>query len=148
MRKGLDDLDIDVGILFPDHLLLFAGVPHIGNTPPPSLMPTTVGWSRNGCRRTTVSTGWLMACPQNPEDSAKEILKARQARPDCRGLPPTAGVNPLWGDRKYDPIFAAAEEADLPVCLHSVTVVSPVFPCQLDQFENHLRGRCCRTPSR
>ena len=51
---------------------------------------------------------------------------------------PTAGVNPLWGHRKYDPIFAAAQEADLPVCLHSVTIVSPAFPYQLDQFENHF----------
>jgi predicted TIM-barrel fold metal-dependent hydrolase len=51
---------------------------------------------------------------------------------------PTAGVNPLWGHRKYDPIFEAAQEVDLPVALHSVTVVSPAFPAQLDQFENHF----------
>jgi predicted TIM-barrel fold metal-dependent hydrolase len=51
---------------------------------------------------------------------------------------PTSWVNPLWGHRKYDPIFAAAEAMELPVSLHSVTLVSPAFPCQLDQFENHF----------
>jgi predicted TIM-barrel fold metal-dependent hydrolase len=49
---------------------------------------------------------------------------------------PTAGVDPLWGHRRYDPILAAAEAADLPVVLHSVTVISPAFPTQLNQFEN------------
>ena len=82
--------------------------------------------------------GVLMACPQDPETPPRRSRNT----PDNPASPPiylpTAGVNPLWGHRKYDPILAAAEEADLPLCLHSVTVVSPAFPCQLDQFENHF----------
>ena len=50
---------------------------------------------------------------------------------DRRGQPP-------GGHRIYDPIMAAADATGLPVCLHSVTLVSPAFPCQLDQFENHF----------
>jgi predicted TIM-barrel fold metal-dependent hydrolase len=45
---------------------------------------------------------------------------------------PCAGLDPLWGNRRYDPIFEAAEEVGLPVLLHAVTVVSPVYP-----FNNH-----------
>jgi len=45
---------------------------------------------------------------------------------------PCAGLDPLWGHRRYDPIFDAAQNARLPVLLHSVTVTSPVFP-----FNNH-----------
>jgi uncharacterized protein len=51
---------------------------------------------------------------------------------------PTAGVEPLWGHRKYDPIYQAAQDADLPVLLHSVTVVHPVFPCQLHGFDTEM----------
>ena len=43
-----------------------------------------------------------------------------------------AGLDPLWGHRRYDPIYDAAQNAGLPVLLHAVTVTSPVFP-----FNNH-----------
>ena len=42
MRAGLDALDIDIGILFPDNLLLFATIPHIEYARAVS-MPTTAG---------------------------------------------------------------------------------------------------------
>ena len=82
--------------------------------------------------------GVLLACPQNPEATRPGDRALREEERIVGVYLPTAGVNPLWGDRKYDPILAAAQEADLPVCLHSVTVVTPAFPCQLDQFENHF----------
>ena len=82
--------------------------------------------------------GALLACPQDPEDSAREIERYATEEKIVAVFLPTAGVNPLWGHRKYDPILAAAEAASLPVFLHSVTLVSPAFPCQLDQFENHF----------
>ena len=82
--------------------------------------------------------GALLACPQDPEDSAREIARYAGEERIVAVFLPTAGVNPLWGHRRYDPILAAAEAAGLPVVLHSVTLVSPVFPCQLDQFENHF----------
>ena len=73
-----------------------------------------------------------------PEAAAAEIRKYAQDSRFVGIYLPTAGVNPLWGHRKYDPIFEAAQETNLPVCLHSVTIVSPAFPCQIDQFENHF----------
>src|SRR4051812_34430410 len=65
-----------------------------------------------------------------PEDAAREIGR-HAAQAVCLSLP-CAGLAPLWGDRRYDPIFDAAQNADLPVLLHAVTVTSPVFP-----FNNH-----------
>jgi predicted TIM-barrel fold metal-dependent hydrolase len=82
--------------------------------------------------------GVVLAAPQNPEEAAREIERYAREERIVGVYLPTAGVNPLWGDRRYDPIMAAAEAADLPVCLHSVTLISPAFPCQLDQFENHF----------
>ncbi len=137
MRRGLTELDIDVGILFPDHMLLFAGLSHIEYAT--ALSHAYNRWLvEKWLQEDSGLFGVLLACPQNPEDSATEIAKYARNDRIVGVYLPTAGVNPLWGHRKYDAIFAAAEAADLPVCLHSVTVVSPVFPAQLEQFENHF----------
>jgi uncharacterized protein len=137
LREGLSALGIDIGILFPDHLLLFAPIPQIEYAT--ALSHAYNRWLvEEWLTREAGLYGAILACPQNPEDSAREIERyAREERVVGIYLP-TAGVNPLWGHRKYDPILAAAEAADLPVLLHSVTLVSPAFPCQLDQFENHF----------
>lgn len=137
MREGLSALGIDIGILFPDNMLLFAAIPHIEYAIELShaynrwLMEEWLG-EENGLY------GALLACPQDPDDSAREIERYATEEKIVAVFLPTAGVNPLWGHRKYDPILAAAEAANLPVFLHSVTLVSPAFPCQLDQFENHF----------
>jgi predicted TIM-barrel fold metal-dependent hydrolase len=137
MRRGLDELGIDVGVLFPDHMLLFAGLPHIEYATALSL-----AYNRWLIERWLGEIndlyGVLLACPQNPEASARQIREYAKNDRIVGVYLPTAGVNPLWGHRKYDCIFEAAQEVDLPVALHSVTVVSPAFPAQLDQFENHF----------
>ena len=137
MRRGLDDLDIDVGILFPDHLLLFAALPNREYAT--ALSHAYNRWLvEEWLQEDNGLYGVALACPQNPEDSAQEILRMAKNDRIVGIYLPTAGVHPLWGDRKYDPIFAAAQETDLPVCLHSVTITTPQFPYQLDQFENHF----------
>jgi predicted TIM-barrel fold metal-dependent hydrolase len=76
--------------------------------------------------------GAIVACPQDPEDAAREIAKYADEPSVVAVYLPCAGLDPLWGDRRYDPIFDAAQNARLPVLLHAVTVTSPVFP-----FNNH-----------
>jgi predicted TIM-barrel fold metal-dependent hydrolase len=136
MRAELSVIGVDVGILFPDHMLLMAAIPNIEYA-------TFLGRAYNRW----LAAEWLdepgfygviLASPQNPEAAAAEIRKYAQDSRFVGVYLPTAAVNPLWGHRKYDPIFEAAQETNLPVCLHSVTIVSPAFPCQLDQFENHF----------
>ncbi len=137
MRAGLDALDIAVGILFPDNLLLFAPIPQIEYAT--ALAEAYNRWLVEEWLQTEPGLyGALLACPQNPEASAREIARYAGHEKIVAVYLPTAGVNPLWGARKYDPILAAAQAAGLPVALHSVTLVSPAFPCQLDQFENHF----------
>ncbi len=137
MRAELSELGIEIGIIFPDNMLLFAPLPNIEYAT--ALSHAYNRWLLDEwLRREPGLYGVLLACPQNPIDSAKEIERYAAEEKIVGVFLPTAGVNPLWGDRKYDPILAAAEAADLPVCLHSVTLVSPAFPCQLDQFENHF----------
>jgi predicted TIM-barrel fold metal-dependent hydrolase len=136
MRRELSEIGVDIGILFPDHMLLMAALPNIEYA-------TFLGraynrWLQAEWLDEPGFYGVILASPQNPEAAAEEIRTyARDSRFVGVYLP-TAGVNPLWGHRKYDPIFEAAQETNLPVCLHSVTIVSPAFPCQIDQFENHF----------
>ena len=137
MREGLSALGIDIGVLFPDHLLLFAPIPNIEYAV--ALSHAYNRWLlAEWLQEEPGLYGALLACPQDPDDSAREIARYAAEEKVVAVFLPTAGVNPLWGHRRYDPILAAAEAANLPVLLHSVTLVSPAFPCQLDQFENHF----------
>jgi predicted TIM-barrel fold metal-dependent hydrolase len=135
MRTELDAIGIDIGILFPDNMLLMAPIP---------LAEYAVALSR--AYNTWIADQWIgkaeglyaavLACPQDPHAAADQIREFGSDRRVAAIYLPTAGVNPMWGNRKYDPIFEAAVELDLPVVLHSVTIVSPAFPCNTDQFEN------------
>jgi predicted TIM-barrel fold metal-dependent hydrolase len=48
---------------------------------------------------------------------------------------PSAAVDPLYGNRRYDPLYDAAQECGLPVVLHAVTAISPIYPFNLHGFE-------------
>jgi uncharacterized protein len=137
MRSELTELGINAAVLFPDHMLLFAPIPHIEYAT--ALSHAYNRWLiEEWLTKEPQLYGAMLACPQNPEDSARAIETYGREEKVVAVYLPTAGVNPLWGHRKYDPIFAAAEAMGLPVALHSVTLVSPAFPCQIDQFENHF----------
>jgi predicted TIM-barrel fold metal-dependent hydrolase len=136
MRAELSELEIDIGILFPDHMLLFACIPNAEYAT--ALAQAYNRWlMEEWLTRERGLYGVVLACPQDPQAAAREIERYAKEEKIVGIYLPTAGVNPLWGHRVYDPIMAAADATGLPVCLHSVTVVTPAFPCQLDQFENH-----------
>jgi len=137
MREELDLLGIDDGVLLPENLLQFASLSH-----PDYAVAVARAYNRwlaaewmeegNGLH------GAIMAIPQDPEESVKEIYRHADT-PGMRAIfLPTAGVNPLWGHRKYFPIMRAAEEVGLPVILHSVGFVGNAFPHQVEQFENNF----------
>lgn len=137
MRDELSALGIDYGILLPDYLLGFALLSNIEYATALSRAYNRwmiAEWLREG----NGLYGAVMACPQNPEETVKEIERYVGTPGVVAVYLPTAGVDPLWGHRRYDRILAAAEAADLPVMLHSVTVTSPAFPTQINQFENHF----------
>ena len=50
------------------------------------------------------------------------------------GLPVTT---PTW-----NPIWAAAHEADLPIMYHGFTIETPYFPGTCDVWDNPAMGRC------
>jgi uncharacterized protein len=142
MREELDEIHVDIGVLFPDHLLKLAMITQAEYAA--ALARAYNAWllEKWGSQEKGL-LGCIIACPQDPEDAAREIRRyARE--PGMVGVYlPCAGLDPLWGHRRYDPLYEAAQETDLPVLLHSVTVVHPVFPFNLHVFETEFGRHIC-----
>ena len=145
MRAELSAISVDIGILFPDHLLKMAVIPQTDYAA--ALARAYNAWLIDKwCSLEQRLLGCLVAAPQDPEGAAREIERYAKEPAIVGVYLPTAGVDPLWGNRKYDPIFQAAQDADLPVLFHSVTVIHPVFPCELHQFDTELARHALAHP--
>ena len=90
--------------------------------------------------------GALLAAPQDPASAAREILQLGSEGKVVAVFLPTCGVYPLYGNRKYDPIFEAAEQMDLPLILHAVGGTHNAFPYQLEQFETEFARHALAHP--
>jgi predicted TIM-barrel fold metal-dependent hydrolase len=83
----------------------------------------------------------VLALATDPEWSA-QVIKER-AREDW-----VAAVWPLLpegmpvDDPDLEPIWAAADEADLPIMYHAFTIETPYFPGYRDIWDNPAMGRC------
>ena len=90
--------------------------------------------------------GAAIVAPQDPEEAAREIANHAGNPRIAAVLLPLGGVDPLWGDRRYDPIYAAAIAAGLPVIMHGgndlllpgTTSLTPVFA---SRFEQHAMSQ-------
>ncbi len=142
MREELDEIHVDIGVLFPDHLLKIAMITQADYAA--ALARAYNAWLlEKWCSQEKGLLGCVIACPQDPESAAEEIRRYAK-EPGMVGVYlPCAGLDPLWGHRRYDPIYEAAQETDLPVLLHSVTVVHPVFPFNLHVFETEFGRHIC-----
>jgi uncharacterized protein len=137
MREELDELGVDIGILFPDHLLTIATLPNRDYAA--AVARAYNAWLIDRwCRDNNGLYAVLVAAPQDPVDAARQIEKYAKERRVVGVYLPTAGLRPLYGDTWYDPMYAAAEAAGLPVCLHSVSVLSQNFPFNLHDFDTAM----------
>jgi uncharacterized protein len=126
---------VNAAILFPDHLLTLAALPN----------------PRYACALARAYNRWLVAewiddpqrglygaivaAPHDPAEAAREI-RAYAGDPNAVAVYlPTAAVSPLWGHRMYDPVFDAAQETGLPVVFHTVGIIHPNFPHQVQGIE-------------
>src|SRR5258708_2931172 len=137
MRSELSAIKVDIGILFPDHLLKLA----LHQNPDYALALSRAynAWLvEQWCDPGQGLLGVIIACPQEHEEAALEIEKYANDPRIVGVYLPTAGIHPLWGDRRYHPIFRACEEAGLPAILHSVTVITQNFPNNLADFDTGL----------
>lgn len=142
LREELDEIHVDIGIIFPDHLLK---LPVLTQTEYASALARAYNaWLlEEWCSLEKGLLGCVVACTQDPQDAAREIEKYANEPTIVGVYLPCAGVDPMWGDRKYDPIYEAAQAADLPVLLHSVTVTHPVFPFNNHGFDTEIGRHSC-----
>ena len=137
MRQGLDALNVDQAVLFPDHLLSLAMVrdPAFGT----ALARAYNRWLHERWLSEERSLrGALVIAPQNPEAGAQDISRHAGEREFACVYLPASGLKILYGHEMYDPVYQAAAEAGLPVVIHSVEAVYPAFPFQLDQFRTSM----------
>ena len=91
--------------------------------------------------------GAIIAAPQDPEDAAREIARGADHPWVAGVLLPMGGVDPLWGDRRYDAIYAAATEANLPVILHAGgDLLLPGSPNRPTQFASAFEQQAMSHP--
>ena len=132
-RQDLDSFGIESAILFPDHLLkinLLANGDYAM-----ALARAYNRWLIDKWLSTTKGFyGAICTNPKDPEGSAQEIRELGKKNKMVCAYLPASGVNPLFGDAKYYPIYEAAEEVGIPVAFHGLAIIHPVFPSQLDQF--------------
>jgi uncharacterized protein len=137
LRKDLDSLGVDKAVLFPDHLLKLALFPNADYAM--GLARAYNRWLRSKwLGKQKGLYGCICVAPQDPEGSAEEIKRFAGKDSMVGAYLPAAGVSPLYGDKRYDPVYEAAERENIPVVLHSVGIIHPVFPFQLDVFPNEL----------
>jgi predicted TIM-barrel fold metal-dependent hydrolase len=145
MRAELSRLHVNIAVLFPDHLLKLPVLTQSEYAA--ALARAYNAWIADvWCDVEQGLLGCVVACPQDPDDAAAQIERYA-GQPAVVGVYlPCAGIDPLWGNRKYNPIFRAAEECGLPVLLHSVNVTHPVYPFNNHGFDNELARHALSHP--
>jgi predicted TIM-barrel fold metal-dependent hydrolase len=133
MRRSLDELGVDLAILFPDNLLLLPMV-----KPPDFAVALASAYNAWLYERWLTAEptlkGAIVVAPQDPHRAAAEIRKWGDAPEWVAVYLAACGVSPLYGHHSYDAIYRAATEVGLPLMLHSVEATYPVFPFQLSDF--------------
>jgi uncharacterized protein len=145
LRDDLDELGIDAAVVFTGRLLDQAAVHRPGE--PLEIARTYNRYLQARWLDPSLGVyGAIMTAAQDPNGSAQEIEQYADVPGFAAVYLPMACVYPLWGHRQYDPIFAAAQAAGLPVVLHGFTQVYPVFPHQLEQFDTALAKQTLSKP--
>ena len=107
MREELDEIHVDIGILFPDHFLKIPVIAQIEYAV--ALARAYNAWLLDKwCKPEKGLLGCILASPHDPEDAAREIRKYAEEPGMVGVFLPCAGLERLWGHRQYDPIYEAA----------------------------------------
>ncbi len=145
MRRDLDDLGVNIGVLFPDFMLLHAVVRQ-----PDYAVALAKAYNRwlidEWLGAATGLKGAIVAPHHDPDAAAAEIRKYAGNPEVVAIFLPTACVEPLYGHRRYDPVYDAAQDTGLPVFFHGVTTVHPVFPFNLHGFDTGLAAHAIAHP--
>ncbi len=145
LRADLDARGVDAGLVFPGRLLRAAQ-----SNDWDYLSALGRAYNRYLAERWVEPARGIYAAiltlNQLPDESAEEIDRYASVPGFAAVYLPLAGNNPLWGDRSYEPIFAAAEAAGLPVVLQGALTVHTVFPYELHHVPTALAKQVLSQP--
>lgn len=145
-RELMEAFDIDYTIVTPGLNLILATVNHD---------PTAVALANAYNHYVTDTFGGvdgmkltLLVAPQRPDRAAEEI-DAWADHEDIVGVQfPADGLVPPAGHSRYDPIYEAAQDANLPVVLHSGDAgAQTVFPIQRNWAETFAEAHAFSFPA-
>jgi predicted TIM-barrel fold metal-dependent hydrolase len=133
MRRELNTFSIDAAVIFPDFFLKIAAIPDPDYAA--ALARAYHRWiAEKWVDRDNDLYGVIIAIHQDPAEAVREIEKWAGHPRFVAVFLPTCQVYPLWGHRRYYRVFDVAQEANLPVALHSVSGSSWGFPFNVEQF--------------
>jgi len=139
MRRDLDAFSIDAAVIFPDFFLKIAALPNPDYAA--ALARAYHRWiAEKWVHEANDLYGVIVAVHQDPAEAVKEIERWAGHPRLVAVFLPTCQVYPLWGHPRYFPIFEAAQAANLPVALHSVSGSSWGFPFNVEQFGGSISG--------
>jgi len=139
LRRDLDAFAIDAAVIFPDFFLKIAAIPNPDYAA--ALARSYHRWiAEKWVDRENDLYGVIVAIHQDPDEAVREIERWAGHPRFAAVFLPTCQVYPLWGHRRYYKIFEAAQAADLPVALHSVSGSSWGFPFNVEQFTTAPTG--------
>ena len=145
MRKDLDDLGVDIGVLFPDFFLFHAALQRVDYAV--ALAKAYNRWlTEEWLTEDNGLQGVVLAPHHDPIEAAAEIRFYAKHKHIKGVYLPTAMVDPLWGNRRYDPVFEAAQETNLAVFFHSVTSIHPAFPFNMQGFTTQFSAHVLAHP--
>jgi predicted TIM-barrel fold metal-dependent hydrolase len=138
LRERMDGLGVEAALVLPGPLAKLGVLP----TDPYAVALASAynrwlaeAWLADGDRL----FGAVIAAPQDPEAASREIERYAAHERVRAVFLPVAGLDPMLGDARYDPIYAAAEAAGHPVVLHSgIELMLPDSPHVITQFSTQL----------
>jgi predicted TIM-barrel fold metal-dependent hydrolase len=135
VRAGLDELSIDIGVLFPEKLLAVARQPNAEYAM--ALMRAYNRFLLDQYLGERGLYGVIGVAPQDVPGSIAEIERYAREERMVGVMLPTTRLEPLWGDRRFDPIYQLAEQLGLPIFYHGGAPVQvPMLPFELRQFDS------------
>lgn len=138
LRRSMRDRGVDAAILLPGSLLKL-GLVHTADYAAALARAYNQWLVETWISEDAGLFGAVLAAPHDAHNAAQEIGRHGAHKRIVGVVLPTAGMSALWGDRRFDPIYAAAEAAGLPVILHGADgVMVPSSVNQVTQFASEF----------
>lgn len=131
--KGMDESSVDVDVLFPTHVSSYCALNDVGFEN--ALYRAYHRWVSDFCAQAPTRLKWTLVANLRDPDATVEEARHWVARdPALVGLyfPPNGPDNMLLCDRRLYPIYAMAQDLDLPVLIHGGTARPPFGPGTFD----------------